>query len=83
MQRQTLDIMLSSRAVCEEAPGKACKLSQDKRGLQDLRVSWKTVGFKHVLQSWSRWDRVKEGGTFCELGKQHRIHLALLTMETW
>ena len=38
----SLDIMLSCRAVCEGAPGKAYKLSQDKRGLQDLRASWKT-----------------------------------------
>lgn len=79
----SLDITLSCRAACEGARGKSCKFSQDKRGLQDLRASWKTVGFKHALQPWSRWDRDRAGGAFCELGKQHGIHLALLTMEIW
>lgn len=75
----SLDIMLFCTAACDLAR----LVNLAKRGLQDLRAYWKTRGFKHNLQSWSRWDRDRAGRTFCELHKQHGIHLALLTMEIW
>lgn len=43
------DTVMSSRAVCDEAPGKACKLSQGKRILQVLGRSQRTERFKQAL----------------------------------